>query len=75
MAASGRDASAGPSAARQQASWRAFQAVNCSVPISSNAAPAANGTARASIGRCISLVASAAPSGKTAAPNTVHTRK
>ena len=41
----------------------------------STTAPTAIGTARASAGCCISISASAAPSGKTAMPNTVQTKK
>ena len=64
-----------PGTARQQASRCVFHTVNCNAPMTRTTAPAANGTARASAGCCISIVASAAPSGKAAAPNTVHTRK
>ena len=37
--------------------------------------PTAKGTARASAGCCISIAASATPSGNAAIPNTVHTKK
>ena len=52
---------AGPGASRQHASWRAFQAVNCSAPAISTTTPIASGTARDSAGSRISIVVSATP--------------
>jgi hypothetical protein len=65
----------GPGASRQQARWRAFHAVGWRQPAISTIPPTAMGTARASAGYCISIVASAAPSGNAAIPNTVQTTK
>jgi hypothetical protein len=63
-----------PGASRQQARRCAFHAVNWREPAIRTTTPTAIGTARASAGCCISIAASATPSGKAAIPNTVHRR-
>src|SRR6266851_9267511 len=52
-----------------------FHAVSWREPVIRTTTPTAMGTARASAGCCIWIVASATPSGKAAIPNTVHTKK
>ena len=60
---------------RQQASCRAFHAVNCRAPATSTTAPTAIGMACASAGLRMAIAISAIPSGYEASPNSVQTRK